>query len=212
MRSVTVCNLSFVATSSTVIFNILLSFALGGSNALGQSIICPWLTVNPDAAIATREELNESTKQGILVSVLMNAMLYPVNRHNRKVAIKTVNSSTDAINAILENDAAKFVPLSEDATEEEIKQRQEEIKAFRSAYIDALEEEMVKSNPELANRTDSASVIDSADIVPTSATSSNNPIVANATEAAKKNFAQVKQAGQSRIFRSFEMLLIKNGT
>ena len=156
------------------------------------------MTVNPDATIANWREVGESAKQGILVSVLMNAMLYPVNRHNRKVAIKTVNSSTDAINAILENDAAKFVPLPETATEEEIKQRQEEIKAFRSAYIDALEEEMVKSNPELANRTDPAPVIDSADVVPTSATSSKNPIVANAMEAAKKNFAQVKQAGQSR--------------
>lgn len=151
------------------------------------------MTVNPEATFANWGEVGESAKQGILVSVLMNAMLYPVNRYNRKVAIKTVNSSTDAINAILDNEAAKFVPLSENATEEEIKQRQEEIKAFRSAYVDALEEEVYKSNPELAKQTTSATLTAETQAPPVSATPPASSIEAAATKAAQANYAQAKQ-------------------
>lgn len=99
------------------------------------------LTVDPNAEWRGRD-VGESTKQGILLSVLLNAMLYPVNRHTRTRAIKNINSTTDAINAVLENDADKFEPLSNNATEEEIKKRQSEIKTFRSAYVEIMNENL----------------------------------------------------------------------
>ena len=121
------------------------------------------LTVNPDLdvadAIKNAPHL-ESMFQGILLSGLMNAGTATVNKANKLIAIKKLNAASEGINAIMQNDADKLVPLKHNSTIEEIQQRQREINVFTTAYADLMVEELVKNNPETFAHIEKTSVGD----------------------------------------------------
>ena len=150
-----------------------LDVAFEGVEEVIMTDLDPWfqkLTIDPDAKISNLTESKfwkdrgEAFAHGMLLSGLMNAGTFAVNKTasavNKRKAIKTVNNATNSINALFESEADKFVPLKNNATIEEIKQRQNEIGVFTIAYADLMVEELVKSNPEVFSNIERVSVGD----------------------------------------------------
>lgn len=133
----------------------------------------PWfqkLTVNPNAEINHAfqskfwKDRGEAFAQGVLLSGLMNAGTFAINKTantiNKTKAINVVNTATNGINALLQNDADKLTPLKLNASIDDIKQRQNEIGVFTMAYADIMVDELVKNNPEKFSSVEKISVGD----------------------------------------------------
>ena len=150
-----------------------LDIAFEGVEEVIMTDLEPWfqkMTINPDAKInhfydsEFWKDRGESFAQGVLLSGLMNAGTYTINKTSNAIqkakAIKVVNNATNGINALFENDADKLIPLKKNATIEEIQQRQNEIGVFAMAYADIMVDELVKNNPEKFKDVEKVSVGD----------------------------------------------------
>ena len=122
-------------------------------------------TVDKEAATPTIKELGESGMQGVLLSLFMGAATYPISKHNKNKAIKELNAVTEGLNETIGNEDNKLAPLKLNATEEEIKQRQDEIKEKTLAYREEVERAFganIKANDRVGELFDIASNPDMA--------------------------------------------------
>lgn len=153
------------------------------------------LTVNPKAEFADFKDLGESALQGMLLSAFSNAATFPIRTVQRVKAIKILNKTAEGINAILTDEDAKLEPLKYTAPIEAIEERQNQIKVFRDAYAEMAVNDVIASNPEIADAVKQAtqddaqttnSVIETPETVieETESVVENTPDVESSVEAA----------------------------
>lgn len=94
--------------------------------------------VDKNAALPTAKEVIESGVSGVLLSGLMSAATYPINKGQTKRLVNSLNIVTNALNAEISDEKLKFIPLNQNASEKEIITRQGEIENFAKTYADAL--------------------------------------------------------------------------
>ncbi len=94
--------------------------------------------VDTNAEWASIGDYIESGVHGAILSGVMNASLMPLQRYGRDKVVSDVNKSTAVLNELTDDTAPKMLPLPVDATEEEILDRQAEIRTVALAYNNAV--------------------------------------------------------------------------
>jgi len=79
-------------------------------------------------------EIKQSGFQGVALSLLMKTATYPVNKNNRRQAVQALNKTAESVNAVLLDERMKLKPLAENASIEEIENRQNEIKILARKF------------------------------------------------------------------------------
>lgn len=134
--------------------NKALSIGLEGVEEIIMSAADPALqrmTVNPKADWSSfKDTWSESALQGILLSSFSNAATFPIRKYQKTKAIRILNKNAEAINSMMENDSDKFELLKNNATIEEIEERQKQIKVFRDGYAELAVNDVISNNPEIA--------------------------------------------------------------
>ncbi|MEE0840496.1 MAG: hypothetical protein U0L72_08170, partial [Acutalibacteraceae bacterium] len=132
--------IDFPITNKTTrkVINMLTEGAEEVIMAYGDTGIKRITGVDKNASLPTAKEVIESGVSGILLSGLMSAATYPVNKSQTKKIANSLNVITNALNTEISDEKLKFVPLDKNASEKEIIERQGEIEDFAKEYASAL--------------------------------------------------------------------------
>lgn len=95
--------------------------------------------VDTNAEWASWSDYAESGSHGIILSVVMNIATMPLQKYGKVRVVQDINKASEALNEVIEDNNLKMQPLSNNATEEEILQRQKELQVVAIAYNNAVE-------------------------------------------------------------------------
>ncbi len=106
--------------------------------AFGDPILQRATGVDTNAEWASWSDYVESGTHGVILSVVMNAVGFPISRYGKSKAISRLNESSETLNGLIQDDTLKLQPLPSNATEEEIVARQKEVSAVALAFDNAV--------------------------------------------------------------------------
>lgn len=100
--------------------------------------------VNLDAEWTTWSEYAESGSHGVILSIVMNIATMPLQKYGKVKVTQEVNKAVEAMNGVIEDASSKIQPLSENATEAEIIQKQKELQVAAAAFDNAVNKAIQK--------------------------------------------------------------------
>jgi len=94
--------------------------------------------VDPNAEWTTWSEYAESGSHGVILSVVMNIATMPLQKYGRVKVTQEVNKAVEALNGVIDDGNSKIKPLSANATDAEILQKQKELQVVAAAFDNAV--------------------------------------------------------------------------